>query len=293
MASHKSRFLRAFLLAFCLILGSSAAVQAKEEHFELLYTSEDKFLEIYSDHEVDPARCKAVSDRVIKAYDFITRQESWHNPSILHAKPLQFRLLGGSMKVLGYAQGPNLMVMKDAYMDDPLSEGTLAHELTHIQDLRQLQGAKLPSFMLEGRALTNGHAYRMYLGQGENSYDHQMAGSAINFTAAQAEILLSEYRGRGWNNQAIGTVLVEFMRTKWNGTGVPDIHPRLARMIERMAQGLEFEAAFQKEFGTKVEALGELFAIHLNQTQHDPQARLRGTIWQSTSPSEASGPEED
>ena len=64
--------------------------------------------------------------------------------------------LGSALKVLGYAQGANLMVMKDEYMDNPLSEGTLAHELTHIQDARQSKGNRLPSYMLEGRALTIG-----------------------------------------------------------------------------------------------------------------------------------------
>jgi hypothetical protein len=277
------------LVLGCLCLLSAAfAAQAEDEGFELQCVSADKFLQIYSDHAVDQTRCKSIAERVLRAYAFIGKQESWSNPDLLRANPLQFRLLGGSLKVLGYAKGPNLMVMKDEYLDQPLSEGTLAHELTHIQDLRQLRGQKLPSFMLEGRALTVGHAYRMYLGQEQNSYDHRMAASAARFTASEAETLLNNYRGQGWNNQAIGTVLVEYMRTKWNGNGVPNIHPRLSRMIEIMGRGAEFEAAFQKEFGTSAVALGEAFLKHLSDTQDDPRARLQDTIWQSTSPSEDS-----
>ena len=202
-------------------------------------------------------------------------------------------MLGGNLKVLGYAQGPNLMVMKDDYLDKPLSAGTLAHELTHIQDLRQLKGNRLPSFMLEGRALTIGKAYRTFLGQEPNSYDQQMAGSAMRFSAAQAEQLLNEYRGKGWNNQAIGTVLVEYMRTKWNGSGVPDINMRLSRMIEIMAAGAEFEAAFEKEFKASAMAVGGAFMKHLDATQSDPRARLQGTIWQSTNPTDTTEDEEE
>ena len=287
------RFQRMGLIACICALSAVFAVEAKAAEFELQCTSDDKFLQIYSDHEVEQARCKAIAGRVLKAYAFISQQAAWKNPDILRANPLQFRLLGGNLKVLGYAQGPNLMVMKDDYLDKPLSEGTLAHELTHIQDLRQLKGQRLPSFMLEGRALTIGKAYRTFLGQAPNSYDQQMAGSAMRFSAAQAEQLLNEYRGKGWNNQAIGTVLVEYMRTKWNGSGVPDINVRLSRMIEIMAAGAEFEAAFEKEFGASAAAVGEAFMKHLDATQSDPRARLQGTIWQSTSPSDTTADEEE
>ena len=185
------------------------------------------------------------------------------------------------------------MVMKDDYLDKPLSEGTLAHELTHIQDLRQLKGKRLPSFMLEGRALTIGKAYRTFLGQEPNGYNQQMAGSAMRFTSGQAEQLLNEYRGQGWNNQAIGTVLVEFMRTRWNGNGIAEINVRLSRMIEIMAAGAEFEPAFEKEFGVSALVVGEAFLKHLDATQSDPRARLQGTIWQATSPSNSIDEEDD
>lgn len=280
-----ARLLSTALLLGCLCLLPAGTARAGDGPFALQCVADDPFLQVHADHPVSMARCKAIAARALKAYAFISGKAAWANPGILRAKPLEFRLLGGELKILGYAKGPNLMVMKDSYLDEPLSEGTLAHELTHIQDLRQLQGRRLPSFLLEGRALTIGNAYRMSIGQPPNGYDRQMAGSAVRFTAAQAEELLNEYRGQGWNNQAIGTVLVEYMRTKWNGKGVPDIQARLSRMIERMAAGNEFEAAFQQEFGTTALALGEAFAKHLNDTMDDPRARLQHTMWQTTAPS--------
>lgn len=286
-------FHRVRLIAHVCALFTVLAVETKAAEFELQCASDDKFLQIYSDHEVAQERCKAIGERVLKAYAFISKTAAWKNQDILRANPLQFRLLGGNLKVLGYAQGPNLMVMKDDYLDKPLSEGTLAHELTHIQDLRQLKGKRLPSFMLEGRALTIGKAYRTFLGQEPNGYDQQMAGSAMRFTSGQAEQLLNEYRGQGWNNQAIGTVLVEFMRTQWNGTGIAEINVRLSRMIEIMAAGAEFEPAFEKEFGASALAVGEGFMKFLDATQSDPRARLQGTIWQTTNPSDSTDDEDD
>jgi len=269
------------LLAFPWIALAPATPWAGDENFTVKCKSDDGFLEIYSDHPVDPARCRAVSARVLKAYAFVGDRAAWKDRSLLTARPLQFAMVGdGASKVLGYAKGPNLMVMKDSYMDDPLSEGTLAHELMHIQDFRQLRGKKLPSFMMEGRALTIGQAYRLHVGQAAGDYDRQMARSAVGFTAEKAMALLDNYSAHGWDNQAIGTVVVEFMRTKWKG-GIADVNPRLSRMIERIAAGREFEQAFQDEFGESAEAFAEAFAGFLRATQGDAQRRLQGTMWQS------------
>lgn len=263
---------------FCISNALSAENVAK---YPLRCQSDNGFLHVRSDRALDPARCKAHVARMMKAFAFVTERAAWKDQGLLTARPLKFVVLGDpTLKVLGYAQGPNLMVMKDAYMDNPLSEGTLAHELTHIQDIRQLRGKRMPSFMFEGRALTIGQAYRLHVGQKPGDYDRQMARSAATFTAGQAMELLENYRGHGWNNQAIGTVVVEYMRVKWNG-GVTDINARLSRMIERIATGREFEQAFQDEFKVSADAFAEAFTGYLRTTQNNPQQRLQGTMWQS------------
>ena len=263
---------------FCASNALCAEIPA---NYPLRCQSDDGFLQVLSDRELDPARCKAHVARVIKAFAFVTEKAAWTDRKLLTAQPLKFAVLGNpALTVLGYAQGPSLMVMKDAYMDDPLSEGTLAHELAHIQDLRQLRGKRLPSFMLEGRALTIGQAYRLHVGQKSGDYDRQMARSAATFTDEQAMELLENYRGHGWNNQAIGTLVVEYMRVKWNG-GIANVNPRLSRMIEGIATGREFELAFQDEFKASADAFAEAFTGFLRSTQNNPQLRLQGTMWQS------------
>ena len=265
------------------LLGFALATRASDEHFSIKCKSDDGFLVVYSDHAVDAARCNAVVARALKTYAFVADKAAWKDRRMLTAQPLEFALVGDdAIKVLGYAKGPNLMVMKDSYMDNPLSDGTLAHELTHIQDLRQLRGKKLPSFMLEGRALTIGQAYRLNVGQQPGDYDRQMARSAVAFTAEKAMELLDNYGSHGWDNQAIGTVVVEYMRVKWKG-GIADVNPRLSRMIERMAAGREFEQAFHDEFGESAEAFADALAGFLRATQGNAQQRLQGTMWQSVS----------
>ena len=267
------------LLAFLCMANAPAA--ENPANFPVRCQSDDGFLLVLSDRELDPARCRAHVARVLKAYAFVTERSGWKDRAPLTAQPLKFAVLGDpALKVLGYAQGPNLMVMKDAYMDNPLSEGTLAHELAHIQDFRQLRGKRMPSFMFEGRALTIGQAYRVHIGQPLGDYDRQMARSAAGFTPEGALALLENYQGRGWDNQAIGTVVVEFMRAKWRG-GIADITPRLSRMIERIAAVREFDLAFQDEFGASADAFAEAFMGFLRATQNNPKERLAGTMWQS------------
>lgn len=287
-------FLRRTLLPALFVLAPATSWSAlNEADFSLKCQSGDGFLHIYADHPVPDERCRAITGRVLKAFDFVAERAGWRDRRPLTAQPLAFALVGESASnLLGFAQGPNLMVMKDSYLDKALSEGTLAHELTHIQDFRQLKGRPLPSFMLEGRALTIGHAYRMAIGQPAGDYDRQMAASAARFTAEHALALLDNDRGHGWDNQAIGTVVVEYMRSQWKG-GVSDINRRLSQMIERMAGGVAFEQAFQDEFQVTADAFAETFASHLRATQGDPARRLRGTIWQSVDPAQEADPAHD
>ena len=286
------RFALPLLGLLCMATTPVAAI-AGESKFTLRCQSDDGFLQIQSDRDLDPARCKSHVARVLRAFAFVTERAAWKDRSLLTARPLKFTVLGdATLKVLGYAQGPDLMVMKDAYMDNPLSEGTLAHELTHIQDFRQLRGKRMPSFMFEGRALTIGQAYRIHVGQAPGDYDRQMARSAAGFTAEQAMELLENYRGHGWNNQAIGTVVVEYIRARWKG-GIADINSRLSRMIERIAAGRVFEQAFQEEFGESADAFADAFAGFLRATQNDPKQRLQGTMWQSVSIEAASTTSQD
>ena len=65
---------------------------------------------------------------------------------------------------LGYA-AKNVFTIGLSYIDNPLVQGTLAHELTHCQDRRQLQNHRIPHYLAEGRALLVGRAYEKNWGK--------------------------------------------------------------------------------------------------------------------------------
>lgn len=284
------------LLVTFLCLSFSATLPSlgsgeTDEDYKMLYSSGDKFIQIWSDHEIDRQRCEAIAERVRKAYTFDSEQEHWSDQKVLFQNPLRVRVVSSiKSKILGYALGKDVFVVRDNYLDDELSEGTLAHELTHIQDARQLKGGKIPSFIAEGRALTNGHNYRMSLGQKDNKYDYQMASSALKYSSADADTILGEFYDTGWDMEAIGTFLVEYMRTKWHGTGIPNVHPQLSRMIEHISTGVDAEAAFAHQFGKPFSELQASFMKYLDDTKQDPAVRLQGTIWASL---KADGPSDD
>jgi hypothetical protein len=270
--------------------GAAFGAAVETGPFKRQYISSDGFLRVYSDHSIAPARCRAIVERVEKAYRYDSEHEGWRKPALLWRQPLTIRVLGdgdgkgGAMKssVLGYAIGGKFFVVRDSYLDDPLSDGTLAHELTHVQDARQLRGGRLPSWLLEGRALTNGHNYRIQLGLAEDSFDRMVANSAVNCTTGDAAHVLGTFREQGLKMQNIGTFFVEYLRTKWRGHGVGDVHTRLSRMIEAIASGLVFEQAFEGEFGEPLSSAVAAFQKYLVDTEASPRQRLEGTMWQKT-----------
>ncbi|MBU6455592.1 MAG: hypothetical protein KGS72_27720, partial [Cyanobacteria bacterium REEB67] len=109
-----------------------------------------------------------------------------------------------------------------------------------------------------------------------------VANSAVSCTAGDAGHVLGTFREPGLKMQNIGTFFVEYMRTKWHGQGVTDVHARLSRMIEAIGSGLEFEQAFRGEFGESLASVIDSFEKYLDMTANAPRHRLDGTIWQKT-----------
>ena len=275
-----------FLIALCWLSNCGFAGATDNQNvldYRLQFASRDKWLEIYSDSTIDENRCKMIAERVRRAYQYDFQKEGWSQPGLLWTQPLALRVVHDSeSRVLGYAIGGDLFVVRDSYLDDCLSEGTLAHELTHIQDARQLGIGKLPSWLLEGRALVNGHNYRISKGQKEDSFDRMVARSAINCSVADAQEVLDHFQDGSLKMQNIGTFVVEYMRTKWHGHGFSNVQVRLSRMIETIGAGQNFETAFQKEFKEPFSQLKKSFENYLKTTSVKPQIRLKNTIWQNT-----------
>ena len=69
-------------------------------------------------------------------------------------------------------------------------------ERKKLRKARSSSEALAQPFFRMSRALTIGEAYRAFLGQEPNIYDHQMAGSAMRFSSAQAEALRTNIADR-------------------------------------------------------------------------------------------------
>jgi hypothetical protein len=231
---------------------------------------------------LDPARAEKLAKDVWNAYQFVCETQKWPSRELL--KPaLQVRVNAKMDKgLLGYAE-KNVFTIGLSYIDMPLAQGTLAHELTHCQDRRQLLGHRLPNYMAEGRALLDGRAYREKLGQRPSGYDRGVRDAILKFTVQDAEEVLSGAPVKAApltgaklvRMEFLGCFFVDFLRAKCDA---PDIQPRTARLVMDLGRGMTYEDAFRKEIGISFEEAKGKFIAYLK--DNSGSERLRGTLWQ-------------
>jgi hypothetical protein len=251
--------------------------------FHVVFRLPDDFapMTVVCDGELEAGRAEKLARNAHDAYNFICQTEQWSSRELIKA-PVQVRVVkemkNGS---LGFA-GKNVFTIGVEYIDNPLAQGTLAHELTHCQDRRQSNNHRQPHYLAEGRALLNGRAYREKVGQKPGGYDRGMRNMILKFTPLDAQEILSEVPGKSEligpvtaRVEFLGCFFLDFLRVKYS---LPDIHPRTARLVMDLAQGMAYEEAFQKEIGMSLEEAKGQFISFLQQTTGP--ARLQGTIWQ-------------
>lgn len=237
-----------------------------------------------TDTPVSAAEQRAIVAKVRAAYAWVARTQAWPDARPLSA-PLEVRLTARP-DVLGTATDDVITIGLDYIRSDPaLSQGTLAHELCHIQDRRQARPARVPGFIAEGRGLTNGFAYRRSLGLPPQPYDRGLARAITGFTPAEVAAVMADLAPGSLRDpeanlrfEFVGAWFVEYLRT----TGYPDVQPRLARVITRLHAGQPFEAAFEAEFGVGFGKVAFAFVRHAETTRGS--MRLKGTIWAGLGP---------
>jgi hypothetical protein len=272
-----------------LIVGVSAAARPALEgpaDFRLVFQTPDHAIAVYCDGDLDKSRAAKLAQQAKDAYEFVAAAQKWRNMKPIRA-PFRVHVKTEMKKgTLGFSY-KDVFTIGLAFLDDPLAQGTLAHELTHCQDDRQLGKARIPHYLMEGRALLDGRAYREKLGQGANAYDRSMKKRIVGFTAADAHEVLAEKPGQKEPEpgpllsrmEFMGCFFMEFLRTGMNG-GWPDILSRTARIVEDVGQGMEYGEAFKTEIGVSLDEAEKVFASFITKTQGRPQVRLKGTIWE-------------
>jgi Hemopexin len=269
----------ASLLAVALASGQS---RAGEEH--AVYTTPDGFISVLSDTDLGSSEAAQIARRIADAYSFDRQQDRWSNPQPLDS-PITVRIPAvGPQGLIGLATAPNRFLIQLDWVRQPTSAATLAHELTHLQDYRELGRSSLPHYWMEGRADSNAFAYRDHLGLGQNpDWKRRLA----RWTSADARGVLEgtvTYAQHGNENEEVGTLWFEHLRRRF-----PDAHPRSARMITAIAAGQTLEQAYQAAFGESLARGQAEFLAYLDRTQADPDARVAGT-WMQSAPATAQPP---
>jgi hypothetical protein len=268
-------------IALTSLRGGQAATD-----YRRIYQTGDGFISVRSNGDLDVAKARKLAARVREAYDFVIEVQQWRTLEPLRA-PLQVHVKIDMKAGLLGSSTRDVFTIGLSYLDNPLSLGTLAHELTHCQDDRQLAKRHIPHYLMEGRALLVGRAYREKVGQGPGAYDRNMKKRVVEFTADDAREVLAELPGEKEPEpgpllarlEFMGCFFMEFMRTRLRG-GLSDIQPRTARVVEDVGQGLSYEDAFRKEVGVSLAEARKAFVADVAGTEGHPKARLKGTIWQ-------------
>ncbi len=266
------------LLVAVVCCGWVSAALGADSPERAVFTRADGFVTVITDTTLEAAEAEQIATRIAAAWGFTRDASAWADRSRL-AAPLTVRVLAAAPAgVLGRATAPSTFLIQLDYVRTPGSEATISHELTHLQDFRQLAKAKLGQYWLEGRANSNAFAYRAHLGMQQNpDWKQRLA----RWTSDDARAVLSgavNSKDQRAQVEETGTLWFEHLRRRF-----PDAHARYSRMIAAMAGGTSAELAFSGAFGEPLPGAQDVFLASLDATQSDPDARVAGTWMQWTS----------
>ena len=171
--------------------------------------------------------------------------------------------------VLGLASGGTGIVIGYPHVLTPMSAATLAHELLHVQDTRELNGRTIPQYFSEGRATSASFAFLRHIGQPDNQ-DWQRRLMRWNVDSAR-QVLAGRTKDHSVENEEIGMLFVEQLRQRYK-----EFFPRSAQVIDRVANGADFTEAFEQVYALRLDLAKAEFLRFIGDTQHDPAARARG-----------------
>lgn len=258
---------------------------------------QEGFLQVLSPDalSITVGQCRAVVRQTMAAWTFDANQMRWADLREME-KPLTLRLLSlDRMKqehpgLLGFARGRDLFVVSTAVLGDSFANGTLAHELAHIQAKRALgrfsEAHLAPRYFIEGHGNILGRAYRDRLGVAKHDYDIRKARQIERFTADEARTILTDDSYGATDTaemdrmEAMGIFFVEYLRVRRYPAGAPNVFAGMARVFESIGRGRTYDGAFREQFGTSVEQVVSEIVALVRRTASNPAARLKGTLYE-------------
>lgn len=154
---------------------------------------------------------------------------------------------------------------------------TLDHELEQGLSKSRKKTDQIPTYLLEGcvcldenRYAKNQNVVQRVLGQLRGQ---DVATVLANFRHERDErppafVFVAEITG---------ALMVEYLRTKLDGKGLPDALKRLSKVIEDVGDGKSFHEAVHKQFQKSLVELEKSFISWVTRTEGDPRKRLDGT----------------
>ena len=241
-------------------------------------------------------QCVAVGRQAMAAWRFDAELMRWANPATMET-PLTMRVVSIEQirtersGVVGFAHGPDLFVVSAAALADTFVDGTLAHELAHIQAKRALGSVSekhlVPRYFLEGHGNAMGRLYRDHLRITNREYDAHKARLVAGMNADTARTILTDNsygaadRSDMDRMEAMGIFFVEYLRVRLGGYGFPDALTRMGRVFESVGQGKSYDRAFKQQFGAPVDEVVSQIVAFFVRTAARPGERWRGTPYEA------------
>lgn len=275
------------------MLTASALARAQfapSRGFHLVYVTPDRFFTVVSDTEYSSNDAALLCQRLRSAWTFDTQRNGLTQSPALDM-PIQIRVtIQLPRNIFGYAAGTGVVLISRTNLNTPHAMTTFSHELTHVQDFRLLRGRAIPSYLLEGRAVDNAIYFRLPLGYFPDFKDEEVRKTLAACTSSDVRAVLSLAPGvrapreLQFKVESIGCFMLEYLRLYGNrGAGFADIQARSTRLIEDVANGTPYAAAFQTAFGVSLPEFTTELCTWFDVTQGVPDQRLKDTPFQNLS----------
>jgi hypothetical protein len=239
-----------------------------------------------------PAEGARIADLIRRAYAFDIEAMGWSSPQDRRAlaAPFTVAILSRSAREqkkwnnAGAVLDRDTLMLNDKVLTDPDEyAGVAAHELSHLQNLRVRNNARIawPGGLNEGLAVDLGNRFSLqYLGRACRSVRDRAAYLAFKLTRSDAEEVFNGKKDLPANQiYSNGALFVEFLRTRLLGRKFPDALERMGRLIKAARDGVDFAASFQQQFSVTFEDAKARYLRYLAGTKDHPTIRLQDTTW--------------
>jgi hypothetical protein len=161
---------------------------------------------------------------------------------------------------------------------DGFATYSLGRELGHVELNRAAPAGKVPGYVREGIAASLGTLFV----QRQNVADKGVVTTAARhlqpLTGADARRMFDGGASPA-ASERLGSLFVEYLKTRV--VGPHNFYPRVGAMLQRVGQGTDFDASFQKAMGVSLPEAQRSFIAFMGATQGNPAARLKGTVYQN------------